>query len=38
MAGEPGVKLAEDNGKSKDIYEGGEQCRMRFDPDEVHVL
>ena len=38
MVGDTLVKLAEHNPKNKHIYQVGEQCRLRFDPDEVHVL
>ena len=38
MVGDTLVKLAEHNPKNKHIYQVGDQCRLRFDPDEVHVL
>ena len=38
MVGDTLVKLAEHNPKNKRIYQVGEECFLRFDPDEVHVL
>mgnify|MGYP001064439215 CR=1 FL=1 len=38
MVGNTLVKLAEHDPKNKHIYQVGDQCRLRFDPDEVHVL
>ena len=38
MVGDTLVKLAEHNPKNKRIYQVGEECRLVFDPEEVHVL
>ena len=38
MVGDTLVKLSENNPKNKRIYAVGEECRLRFDPDAVHVL
>ena len=38
MVGDSLVKLSENNPKNKRIYAVGEECRLRFDPDAVHVL
>ena len=38
MVGDTLVKLAEHNPKNKRIYEVGEECRLVFDPESVHVL
>ena len=38
MVGDTLVKLSENNLKNKRIYAVGEECRLRFDPDAVHVL
>ena len=38
MVGNTLVKLTENNPKNKRIYAVGEKCRLRFDPDAVHVL
>ncbi len=38
MVGNTLVKLAEHNPKNKRIYQVGEECRLVFDPEEVHVL
>ncbi len=38
MVGNTLVKLAEHNPKNKRIYEVGEDCRLVFAPDSVHVL
>ena len=38
MVGGTLVKLAEHNPKNKRIYQVGEECRLVFDPEEVHVL
>ena len=38
MVGDTLVKLAENNPKNKHIYEAGDKCCLRFDPDAVHVL
>ena len=38
MVGSTLVKLEEHNPKNKRIYEVGENCRLKFDPESVHVL
>ena len=38
MVGDTLVKLEEHNPKNKRIYEVGENCRLVFSPDSVHVL
>ena len=38
MVGDTLVKLSENNPKNKRIYAVGEECRLRFDPDAVHIL
>ena len=38
MLGNTLVKLAENNPKNKRIFNVGEQCRLYFDPESVHIL